>query len=276
MLNLFWPYDLIWTLVFGLCLGSFTTAVIYRELKGESWSFPKPVKQKGNVCGQETYRSTCPQCKHILSVLDLFPVFSWLFLHGRCRYCNKPIGSFYPLIEILVLIACGIIFYFKGMTLLSLIMMAAVPFLIALIVIDLKLMILPNSLILSLSLLGVLAAFFTGTDGGFHFNLKDGALSVLAGVVYALFILSIAWLVSKALRKDALGGGDVKFFFVAGLWLGGGVLPLYCILSGVIGIVLGIVWKALKKGDVFPFGPALIISLMILWLFEGSFLQEIM
>ncbi|HEY0905710.1 MAG TPA: prepilin peptidase [Methylophilus sp.] len=69
----------------GLCLGSFTTALVYRIPRKLNWT---------------TDRSRCPNCKHALGPLDLVPVFSWLFLGRKCRYCKTPIPARYPLIEI--------------------------------------------------------------------------------------------------------------------------------------------------------------------------------
>lgn len=54
------------------------------------------LKQKESFGG----RSMCPHCRHILGVFDLIPVFSWIFLGGKCRYCKKPISARYPLIEL--------------------------------------------------------------------------------------------------------------------------------------------------------------------------------
>jgi leader peptidase (prepilin peptidase)/N-methyltransferase len=69
----------------GLCLGSFTTALVYRLPRRLNWT---------------TERSRCPACHHVLGPLDLVPLFSWLFLRGQCRYCRAPISARYPLIEL--------------------------------------------------------------------------------------------------------------------------------------------------------------------------------
>ena len=71
--------------IFGLTLGSFLNCLIYRFEVGENFL-------RG--------RSYCPHCKHILSWKDLIPVFSFIILKGKCRYCKKPISWQYPLIEL--------------------------------------------------------------------------------------------------------------------------------------------------------------------------------
>lgn len=78
--------------VFGLLLGSFSSAVSYRIVRGESWI----VTQKGHAA-----RSRCPNCSHQLAVFDLIPLFSWIFLGGKCRYCSASIPTRYPLLEII-------------------------------------------------------------------------------------------------------------------------------------------------------------------------------
>ena len=68
----------------GACMGSFLNCAAWRIAHGESFV-------KG--------RSRCPDCGHPLGALDLVPVFSWLFLRGKCRYCGKKIPARYPLSE---------------------------------------------------------------------------------------------------------------------------------------------------------------------------------
>ncbi|MBU6234619.1 MAG: A24 family peptidase [Alphaproteobacteria bacterium] len=71
--------------VLGTCLGSFVTALQYRLPRNLNWT---------------TDRSRCTSCKHTLGAPDLVPVFSWLFLKGRCRHCGTRIHWRYPVIEL--------------------------------------------------------------------------------------------------------------------------------------------------------------------------------
>lgn len=79
----------------GLCMGSFSSAIAYRVANKQSWIVDKNVKSGENKAA----RSACPSCDHQLSALDLIPVFSWVFLRGKCRYCKAKISARYPLIE---------------------------------------------------------------------------------------------------------------------------------------------------------------------------------
>ncbi|HPT44754.1 MAG TPA: prepilin peptidase [Candidatus Rifleibacterium sp.] len=86
--------------VFGSLLGSFSNVVILRMAIEKSVIFPP---------------SACPSCNHQLHASDLFPVFSWLFLRGRCRYCQAPISCQYPLVEASIAAIVGISFYNLGL-----------------------------------------------------------------------------------------------------------------------------------------------------------------
>jgi prepilin signal peptidase PulO-like enzyme (type II secretory pathway) len=88
-------FTFIFTL-FGSLLGSFSNVVILRMATGTSVVFPP---------------SSCPKCQHQLSALDLFPVFSWVFLGGKCRYCKTKISIQYPLVEGVIASLVGISFY---------------------------------------------------------------------------------------------------------------------------------------------------------------------
>ena len=71
--------------LYGIIIGSFLNVCIYRMPKGES---------------VVTVGSHCMNCKHPLKWYDLFPVFSYLVLRGKCRYCGAKISIQYPLVEL--------------------------------------------------------------------------------------------------------------------------------------------------------------------------------
>jgi leader peptidase (prepilin peptidase)/N-methyltransferase len=253
----------------GLIFGSFATAMASRIPEGVSWSFYK--KNKGQGDGVAMSRSACPHCGRTLSAIDLVPLFSWICLGGRCRTCRAPIGWSYPLTEALAAAACIGIFLVYGLTPASLGIMLAVPFLVALLVIDLRHFLLPNSLNLILGVLG-----FVMLLTGYTPWLADTALpsrliqGVAGAVIFAVSSWLIGFVMKKILKKEALGFGDVKFFAVAGLWLGPGALPLFLMFSGVFGVIIGGVYRMLTKEMYFPFGPALIVAFYGLILFSET------
>lgn len=255
----------------GLLLGSFASALIWRVPRGFSWVFgftaasgdgsERKKKSRGLFA-----RSACPQCESPLTFYDLVPFFSWLFLKGRCRYCHKPIGVIYPAAEFLTLLACLGLYAVWGMSVIFWITVAAMPFLVALLFIDFNHMILPNQLVGILGLLGTAALVF-------HAYAMAAPVMLASGIFAAFLYAALAWgtgaLVGRILRKEALGTGDVKFFAVAGIWLGFVYLPFFLILSGVAGIVIGLAYKIVRRQTLFPFGPALILSLYFSIILKG-------
>jgi len=227
------------SLFLGLIFGSFASALVHRIPLGIGW-------------GRQ--RSACPACAHVLGVRDLVPLFSWLFLRGRCRYCAAPIGMRYPLIELSTMMLCVLVGLVFGVGLPGLVVMLAMPFLVAMLVIDLDHMILPDQLNIILFVLGLIYVFVSES---LRFE-----TALLGAVLYAGLLWVTGWVMRLLLRRDAVGFGDVKFFAVAGLWLGPMMLPLFLCLSGVIGVAFGVIWKKVRGGAVFPFGPALIAALI--------------
>jgi leader peptidase (prepilin peptidase)/N-methyltransferase len=113
------PPFLLWltVIIYGLALGSFTTCVVYRVPRG------LPVME---LKGKQS-RSFCPSCGHMLQGRDLVPIFSWLSQKGRCRYCDKPIGSQYILIEAAVLLVVLVIAGSCGFSIKTLVLSVLIP-----------------------------------------------------------------------------------------------------------------------------------------------------
>ena len=234
----------------GLILGSFSSAMTWRIPRGISWV---------------SSRSACPSCQHVLSAPDLVPLLSWIFLRGRCRHCRAAIGWRYPLIELVTLLICLMLYGLHGFTLASLVVMLAVPFLVALVAIDLEFMILPDQINIILGILGAIFVFL-----GAYAPFKALASAVMAAVIYAGLVFGVSWGLGKVLKKEALGFGDVKFFAVAGMWLGLDLLPVFLMMSGLIGVGMGLFWKIILRQNRFPFGPALIASFAVCLLFGSQ------
>ena len=223
----------------GAALGSFATALAARA-----------VERPGSIL---TGRSACPACGATLGVRDLVPIASWLMSGGRCRHCGARVSPAYPATEAACAAYAMAIYATHGTTLDSALLLAAVPLLAALALVDLRTCLLPDVLTLPLLALGLAA----------HPSLEHLA----AAVVYAALPWAVGWAVSRVLKKDALGLGDVKFCAGAGAWLGLAPLPWFFVLSGAAGIALGLAWRAAGRGQTFPFGPALITALAVLLLY---------
>lgn len=259
--------------ILGLVLGSFVNALIWRIHQQSS-------RQKKKYTGINTSvvsgRSICPNCKHVLSPIDLVPVISWLLLRGRCRYCHAKIGVQYPLVE---LCTAGIFALsytawplgFEGVGSVQFgIWLMMLTGLVALTVYDLKWMLLPNRIVYPLGVLALAYALIGIDLGDVPRELTRLILGVGVGggLFYVLFQLS---------NGRWIGGGDVKLGVVLGLLLGSPQLAFLMIflasLLGTLVIVPGLASKRTKVGSKIPFGPFLILAAIMLVLFGSSIID---
>lgn len=223
----------------GLCVGSFITMASYRM----------PLEQDIVVKS-----SHCPNCNHTLGLRDLFPVFSWLLNRGACRHCKTKISARYPIIEIITaLVFLGIYARF-GVSPFSLILTGMAIGIIIMIITDLEHYIIPDGIQIWLALLAIAYAWLISSQW------QPLAIGAFAGFVFG-YILCVGY--PKIRGIEGLGFGDVKFFAVAGLWLGWMDLIPFFVCSGALGVLLALVWRALGRGKYFPFGPALGLSLFL-------------
>ena len=236
----------------GLVFGSFASAIAYRVPRGVSW-----VKA----------RSSCCSCQASLGVRDLVPLVSWCLNKGACRHCGVRVSVCYPLLELASMVMCLAVYAVYGVDVPALLVYAAVPFLLALFLIDLEHMVLPNQLVFILFVLGALRLGVLWWNGAPSGLLVDHGAAVL---FYAFLSWAVGALMGRILKKEALGFGDVKFFGVAGLWLGVEALPLFMIISGLTAVCFALIWRFVRKSAVFPFGPALIAAFFVLLLCQGG------
>jgi prepilin signal peptidase PulO-like enzyme (type II secretory pathway) len=244
----------------GLILGSFVNAFVWRLHEGRDWV---------------NDRSECVHCHHKLAAKDLVPVLSWLWLQGKCRYCHKPIEDS-PLVE-LALPALFITSYMfwptelvgKGLFEFVLWCIFLVGFMI-LTVYDLRWFLLPNKVVFPL--IGLAAVYVIGgalyTGDVKEIAMALSGMAVVAGIFYALFQLS---------RGTWIGGGDVKLGIVLGL-LAGGLIEGFLLLftASVVGMLAAlpmiIKGQAHRKTQL-PFGPFLIIAVIVVRLFGGDIID---
>jgi leader peptidase (prepilin peptidase)/N-methyltransferase len=221
--------------VFGTIIGSFLNVLIYRI----------PLKLdfvKG--------RSFCPHCHHELTALDLFPVFSFLFLKGKCRYCGEKISWRYPLIELLTGILFALSYLRFGNTWMSLIGMALAADLIVLSMIDIDTMEFDDGFSIFVLILGIIA-----------FAIQPGTVMF---TLLGMFVISIPMYI-LAVLTGGFGGADIKLMGAAGLLLG---FP-NIIVAFFLGVIFGGIQAVflLKKGkdrkSMMPFGPHLAIGIFI-------------
>lgn len=210
----------------------------------------------------------CPNCKHLLAGRDLIPVISWLSTGGKCRYCRKPISQQYPLVE-LSTVGVFILSYLLWPTelvssdayLLFASWLVGVVLLIALLVYDMKWMLLPDRLMAPLiAVSAIYAIIFTlnAENPGMTFLSVLGAIAIASGIFYVLFQIS---------NGTWIGGGDVKLGIAIGLLVASPLLAMLTLfLASILGLLVTVPALVRGKADMttqLPFGPFLIIATVI-------------
>ena len=238
--------------LFGLIFGSFLNVCIYRIPREKSLAWPP---------------SACPHCQARIRWYDNIPVLSYLFLLGKCRHCKKPISIQYPIIELLTAALTVLFVWRLGLTLWAFVAIAAVYALIALSVIDLECMIIPDRFSLGLIGWGLLFAWANPNFQGVWWQKE---LSALLGAGVGLFgVLAIALIGTWIFKKEAMGGGDVKLMAGVGAlvgWQGVITTVVFGSFFGLIYAVFLMIFKGKKGGDAIPFGPFLSLGALInLW-----------
>jgi leader peptidase (prepilin peptidase) / N-methyltransferase len=206
-------------------------------------------------------RSRCDWCGIVLRPRDLVPVIGWLAAQGRCRYCNRPLGWFYPGIELAaVLIALIAVLVDGGRN--AWLDCALGWWLLTLGWIDLRTWLLPDPLTLPLVVAGLAAA--VAFDPG---QLTDRSLGAALGY---LSLLAVAVLYRKLRHREGLGGGDAKLLAGAGAWLGASALPQVILLAALMALAAAgcLRFKGIRLGaqSALPFGPFLALSTWVVWL----------
>ena len=264
--------------VFGLCLGSFVNALVWRlHEQSEETDKKKPNKAYLKDLSIAKGRSMCPDCHHTLSAKDLIPVFSWVSLRGKCRYCHKPVSAQYPLVElttmglfVLSYLYWPVAFSQAQVAIFVLWLLLLVGFM-ALIVYDLKWMLLPDRIVLPLGVIATVLAGITigaSPQAGRALLNTVGAVAVGGGIFYLLYQLSSGkW----------IGGGDVKLGWLLGLVVGTPAKALlFIFIAALAGSVITVPLLAtgkMKRTSTIPFGPFLIIGAIATVLFGTNILN---
>lgn len=248
--------------ILGLSVGSFLNCLIYRLETNQEFVFG---------------RSSCPLCRQSLSWKDLIPILSFVFLRGRCRYCQKPISLQYPLVELATWILFTIVFWNfaleSNLWLRLLYYLVISSFLIAIFVFDLKHYLIPDEIIYPAIFISViwyfgfhLAPFYTRqTITNSRYDVFNEPLTAFlaAFLFFAIYLFS---------RGKGMGFGDIKLAFFMGFFLGFPRILVAIFLAFFSGALMGIILMIFKKKTLkseLPFAPFL-VSGTFLALFFGQ------
>lgn len=243
--------------VFGICIGSFLNVLVYRIPLGLDF-------KKGS--------SFCPTCKHELKWYDLFPLFSWLFLGGKCRYCKAKISPIYPIGESITGIMFVLSYVFGTGCQLKLALLGYFMICAALFVtfcIDYKHMFIPDSMWITVLLGGIVIYVDSLITGGW--DKKELTSRIIGALIVSVLFYLIAYI-----KPDAMGGGDIKLMFAAGFALGSVKVVFSLLVAGLVGTVYLLITNSLKKENMkkqVPFGPHLAVGIFTALIFGDSIIK---
>jgi leader peptidase (prepilin peptidase)/N-methyltransferase len=230
--------------IFGTIIGSFLNVVIYRVPRNESVVFPS---------------SRCPKCGSKLKPWHNVPLISWIFLKGKCAFCNEKISVRYPIIELLSgFLAVAVFYNLKEIDVFSIITFGVFATLLALSVIDLDYKAVPDSL----NLLALTFALFHSPD--ILENFKN-ALLMMGGTSFLRFYLSYF------LKREAMGEGDVIVAGTMGALLGIKLALMALFLSALLAIGPSLYVRIKHEDYELPYIPFLAMATFLVWIFQPYF-----
>jgi len=256
--------------IFGVCIGSFLNVCVFR-MPQEGYSIIKPP-------------SYCPSCKKPIFWHDNIPVLSFIFLKGRCRFCQSRISFQYPLVEALTGFVFLILYSRYNISLDFLIYAVLACGLIISTFIDIKLRIIPDEISLGGIFAGLLFALIKSFPhlGEFpRIPLVDSFIGCLAGAVliYGSGILGNL-IFFKLMRKksiegetESIGGGDVKLLAMIGSFMGWKLTILTFFIAPFLGAIVGIYVLIFKKSHLIPYGPFLSLAAFLSLFFGGNIIR---
>lgn len=229
--------------ILGICLGSFYACIGYRI--PNKMSIIKP-------------RSFCPNCNEKLKWYMNIPVFSYIYLKGKCGFCHEKISKFYIFIELFTGILFSTSFIYFGFSLEFFISLILISVLSVTIVTDFRYYYISDRVIVTSIILEICLYIY-------YLNYKDIIYYIASGIFMFLLMYTIKLIGDYVFKRESLGGGDIKLMSLIGLSLGiiNGITSL--LISSSLALIASLV--ILKKNDehIVPFGPFIIIGAIIMY-----------
>ena len=234
--------------LFGLCIGSFLNVVIYRWPNGMSIVSPP---------------SHCPNCDYKLRWYDNIPVISYILLGGKCRNCKEHISFRYTLVELgnmFLWIAC--LYFSYSNIYIAVINSLVCSILVCIFFIDIEHKIILDRFNIAIIVLAAISIFFFPKGEWLYMLCDKLSGAIIGGGFFLLMFYGSIFI----LKKEGLGGGDVKYMFAAGMLLGWKNIILAILIASVLGSIIMIIIQKTRKDDKdheYPFAPYLVAGTLI-------------
>ena len=209
-------------------------------------------------------RSHCPNCDVTLGALELFPIIGYIILRGKCKKCKTPISVKYPIMELITAILFSVSFVFLHENVVEYILVVVfISLMVIVTVSDMYYQIIPNIiLIVFLPVIFTLRMF--SDEIVWYYSIAGGVLGF--GFMYL-----ISWYGKKRFKKEALGGGDIKLYFLIGLFLGVETVFLSIMFAALLALIYSLIKR--KKSGYLPFVPFIFGGSMLAYFFGTQFLN---
>lgn len=216
-----------------------------------------------------TGRSRCDYCKNNLKWYDLIPIISYILLLGKCRYCKKKISIEHLLMEISTSILFLIGYLYYGLSLKLLIYLIIISVALIIFVSDFKYMVILDSPLIISSILILIIRYY-------EIGFKGMLYSLVCGLLLFITMYLIKVLGDILYKRESLGGGDIKLCILIGITLGypyiGFRLSLISLVfASFLALPYALLSVYLNKKNELPFGPFLISSMIIIFIFIEKF-----
>lgn len=232
--------------ILGTIFGSFYNVIGYRIPNGKSIIYPP---------------SHCTKCKRRLKFYELIPIFSYIFLKGKCMKCKSKISIFYPLFELI----SGLLFMFTYMSFgFSLDFIIAITFISMMIIVtvsDFLYMIIPDEVLIFFGIVIFIEMIFISGIG-------SAFISVLNGCASFIIMFIIKKIGDFIFKRESMGGGDIKLMFISGMVLTFPISTLSIFVGSFIGIIPALLYSKKHPEGIIPFGPLLALGSIVLLLFH--------
>mgnify|MGYP004574502159 FL=1 len=243
----------IYIFIIGTIMGSFFNVVAHRLSNNESIIKPG---------------SHCENCNHLLKWYELIPIISFLIQGGRCRQCHTKLSWWYPLIEIITGLFYLFSYLYFGLSYDFFISLVISSVLVITCITDFNYLIILDEPLIVGSILIIIIKFLQG-------GIIDTLIAILSGLLLFFFMLLVKILGDKAFKRESLGGGDIKLSFFIGLSLGYKLAFVNLVLASLLTLPIAFYYLIKYRDREVPFGPFLIISNFIIFVFASPILEFI-
>jgi len=241
--------------ILGLVVGSFLNVCIDRLPQNGSIVYPP---------------SHCPACQHKLAAKDLIPVFSYLMLRGRCRYCQAPIPQRLFWVELTTAAVFALLAWHYRLSPELAVMIFYACLFIIIFVIDLEQGLILNKVVYPTMIMAFLLALYPWPWLPQSVGMRLAYAALGGGVGFAIFLLI------AVISRGGMGWGDVKLAGLIGLAAGFPMVIVAIIMAAILGGIVAVallIAKRKKRRETVPFGPFLAVAAMVTLLWGSNILD---